>query len=148
LRRGISDSTTLLGFFHSKLSVAVAETAPVSGFPANFLGVAIEGPSREGFLFYPVYHFSSGAADFPREAELPHIMPDGKSHRWSLDYTPPAGSGPGRLRATLGASAGDVEIPEIPQGSMEFDRFGVVTTWIDGNSQRVYFDDLTYTFRQ
>jgi hypothetical protein len=24
-------------------------------------------------------------------------------------------------------------------------RFGLVTTWIDGNAQRVYFDDLTYT---
>ncbi len=30
----------------------------------------------------------------------------------------------------------------------EFDRFGIVTTWIDGNEQRVYFDDLTYTWRQ
>jgi hypothetical protein len=29
-----------------------------------------------------------------------------------------------------------------------FDRFGIVTSWIDGNSQQVYFDDLTYTFRQ
>ena len=24
------------------------------------------------------------------------------------------------------------------------DRFGLITTWIDGNGQRVYFDDLTY----
>jgi hypothetical protein len=23
-----------------------------------------------------------------------------------------------------------------------------VATWIDGNAQRVYFDDLTYTWRQ
>jgi hypothetical protein len=23
-----------------------------------------------------------------------------------------------------------------------------VTTWIDGNAQHVYFDDLTYTVRQ
>ncbi len=29
-----------------------------------------------------------------------------------------------------------------------FDRFGLVTTWIDGNGQRVYFDDLTYTTGQ
>ena len=26
-----------------------------------------------------------------------------------------------------------------------FDRFGLVTTWIDGNGQSIYFDDLTYT---
>ena len=30
----------------------------------------------------------------------------------------------------------------------EFDRFGFVTTWIDGNGQHVYFDDLTYTWKQ
>ena len=29
-----------------------------------------------------------------------------------------------------------------------FNRFGLVTTWIDGNGQRVYFDDLTYTCEQ
>ena len=29
-----------------------------------------------------------------------------------------------------------------------FDRFGIITTWVDGNSQTIYFDDLTYTFRQ
>jgi hypothetical protein len=29
-----------------------------------------------------------------------------------------------------------------------FDRFGLVTTWVDGNGQRVYFDDLTYTCKQ
>ena len=30
----------------------------------------------------------------------------------------------------------------------QFDRFGLVTPWIDGNGQNVYFDDLTYTCRQ
>jgi hypothetical protein len=149
LRRGVSDSTTLLGFFHSKRSIAETATAPVTGFPASFLGVAIEGPSREGFLFYPVYHFSNGATDFARNTiELPHILPDGSPHEWSLDYTPPASGAPGKLRATLGERAGAVEVPEISQESAEFDRFGIVTTWIDGNSQRVYFDDLSYTFRQ
>jgi hypothetical protein len=29
-----------------------------------------------------------------------------------------------------------------------FDRFGLITTWIDGNGQQVYFDDLTYTCEQ
>ncbi len=149
MRRGISDSTILLGFFHSKHSIAVAEKPPVTGFPANMLGVAIEGPSREGFLFYPVYHLSNGAAEFARDtSELPHILPDGESHQWSLDYTPPTGARPGRLQAALDKRASSLEIVAIPQESAEFDRFGIVTTWIDGNSQRVYFDDLSYTFRQ
>jgi hypothetical protein len=30
----------------------------------------------------------------------------------------------------------------------QFDRFGLVTPWIDGNGQHVYFDDLRYTCRQ
>ncbi len=29
-----------------------------------------------------------------------------------------------------------------------FDRFGIVTSWIDGNSQNVYLDDITYTCAQ
>lgn len=29
-----------------------------------------------------------------------------------------------------------------------FDRFGLVTTWIDGNSQTIYLDDLKYTWKQ
>jgi hypothetical protein len=28
---------------------------------------------------------------------------------------------------------------------INFDRFGIITTHIDGNGQTVYFDDLTYT---
>jgi hypothetical protein len=148
MHRGISDSTTLFGFFHSKHSVAVAKKAPVTGFPANFLGIAIEGPSREGFLFYPVYHVPNADARYASGPDLPHIMPDGKSHEWSLDYTPPSDDRPGKLQATLGKGAGSLEIAELPQETVEFDRFGIVTTWIDGNSQRVYFDDLSYTFEQ
>ena len=26
-----------------------------------------------------------------------------------------------------------------------FNRFGLISTWVDGNSQTIYFDDLTYT---
>ena len=29
-----------------------------------------------------------------------------------------------------------------------FNRFGLITTWIDGNSQTLFFDDLTYTCKQ
>src|SRR5205823_3788458 len=54
LRRGVTDSTSLFGFFHSEASMRHS-TAQQSGFPENFLGVAIEGPSREGFFFYPAY---------------------------------------------------------------------------------------------
>ncbi|MFN0052502.1 MAG: hypothetical protein ACKV0T_09930 [Planctomycetales bacterium] len=35
----------------------------------------------------------------------------------------------------------------IPNATFQ-DRLGIVTTWIDGNAQHLYFDDLNYTFRQ
>jgi hypothetical protein len=146
MRRGISDSTTLLGFFNSQTSIAVTGS-PSTGFPRDFLGVAIEGPSREGFLLYPVYHFADGALDCARGTEVPHILPNGESHDWSLVYAPPVNDRPGTLRASLGSQASSVEIAQLPDNHSTFDRFGIVTTWIDGNSQHVYFDDLTYTFR-
>jgi hypothetical protein len=148
LRRGVSDSTTLLGFFNSKASMAVSETQPVTGFPESFMGVAIEGPSREGFLFYPVCNAGDGNVSYAYGSELPHILPDGEPHDWSLEYEPPTGKLPGRLRATLDGAGGSVEIADLPQAQVEFDRFGIITTWIDGNAQRVYLDDLTYTVKQ
>jgi hypothetical protein len=147
LRRGISDSTTLLGFFNSKTSVAVSQS-PATGFPVDFLGVAVEGPSREGFLFYPVYHFADGTMDNARGADVPHILPNGQPSDWSLDYLPPTSQRPGQLRAGLGQHASSVKIALLPEKATEFDRFGIVTTWIDGNSQHVYFDDLVYTVQQ
>jgi hypothetical protein len=148
LRRGVSDSTTLLGFFNSKASMAVSNMQPVAGFPESFLGVAIEGPSREGFLFYPACHTSSGTTSYAYGSDLPHILPDGSSHDWSLEYEPPQADRPGRLRATLDGEGGSVDIARTASERIEFDRFGIITTWIDGNAQRVYFDDLTYTVKQ
>jgi len=148
LRRGVSDSTTLLGFFNSKASMAVSNTQPTAGFPESFLGVAVEGPSREGFLFYPACHTSGGNVSYAYGGELPHILPDGKPHDWSLEYEPPTADRPGRLRALLDDEGGSVEIAELPQSQVGFDRFGIITTWIDGNAQRIFFDALTYTTTQ
>jgi hypothetical protein len=148
LRRGVSDSTTLLGFFNSKASMAVSDTQPTAGFPENFLGAAVEGPSREGFLFYPACHTTDGEVSYAYGSDLPHILPDGEPHDWSLEYEPPSDDRSGRLRVTLDGEGGSVEIAELPQSEVEFDRFGIITTWIDGNAQRVYFDDVTYTVKQ
>lgn len=38
--------------------------------------------------------------------------------------------------------------PGDQAASALFDRFGLVTPWIDGNGQHVYFDDLGYTCQQ
>ena len=147
LRRGVSDSTSLIGFFHATESIAVSDT-PTSGFPNNFLGAAIEGPSREGFLFYPVYRLSAGEA-YARDADLPHILSDGEPHDWSFAYDPAVAGDRGRVTVTFDGQAVPLDFaPGHRDGQTRFNRFGIVTTWIDGNGQHVYFDDLTYTVRQ
>jgi hypothetical protein len=148
LRRGVSDSTTLLGFYHSEDSLTV-NPSQSSGFPKSFLGVAVEGPSREGFLFYPAYRVRGDGQGYANGPDRPHILPDGKSHDWSLAYDPTAADGRGRVVVTLDAKTVSLDLgPGDRMTGARFDRFGLVTTWIDGNAQRVYFDDLTYTCGQ
>lgn len=148
LRRGVSDSTVLLGFYHSEDSLEV-NPSQSSGFPKSFLGVAVEGPSREGFLFYPAYRVRGDGQGYANGADRPHILPDGKSHDWSLAYDPAAADGRGRIVVTFDGKSVSLDLGAGDRKTgARFDRFGLVTTWIDGNAQRVYFDDLTYTCGQ
>jgi hypothetical protein len=148
LRRAVSDSTILLGFYHSEDSLAVTPSQ-VSGWPKGFLGVAVEGPSREGFFFYPAYRLRDGEAEYADGPARPRILPDGTAHDWSLAYDPAAAGGRGRVVVTLGRQSVGLDLaPGHRAAGARFDRFGLVTTWVDGNGQRVYFDDLTYTCEQ
>ncbi len=52
LCRGVSDSATLIGFYHSKDSMSVNKSQD-SILPRSFLGISIEGPSREGISPLP-----------------------------------------------------------------------------------------------
>jgi hypothetical protein len=148
LRRGVSDSTTLLGFYHSEDSLAVNESQS-SGLPSSFLGVAVEGPSREGFLFYPAYRVGGDGQGYANGDDRPHILPDGKAHDWSLKYDPMAANGNGRIVVTFDGAKVALDLGKGHRKTRaQFNRFGLVTTWIDGNAQRIYFDDLTYTCGQ
>jgi hypothetical protein len=148
LRRGVSDSTTLLGFYHSKDSLEV-NPSQTSGWPRCFLGVAVEGPSREGFFVYPAYRVGGDGEGSAGGADRPRIYPDGRSRDWSLEYDPEAADGRGRVVVALDGKSASVDLgPGCRKAGARFDRFGLVTTWIDGNGQRVYFDDLTYTCEQ
>jgi hypothetical protein len=146
LRRGVSDSTVLLGFFHSEDSMTMSQEQS-SGWPMNFLGVAIEGPSREGFLFYGAYRLKGGQGSASGD-ELPHILPDGRPHDWSLAYDPGAADGAGRMTVTFDGKTMALDLGREHRRGARFNRFGIVTTWIDGNAQSVYFDDLRYTAGQ
>jgi hypothetical protein len=148
LRRGVTDSTVLLGFFHSRESIRPSKEQ-TSGLPRSFLGVMIEGPSREGFFFAPAYRTSRAGQGHGKGEGLPHLHPDGKSHAWSLEYSPTAAGGRGRLTVRLDRHAFRLALRKGDRASgARFDRFGLVTTWIDGNGQQVYLDDLTYTCKQ
>lgn len=148
LRRGVSDSTTLFGFYHSRESMRKNDSQS-DGLPESVLGIHIEGPSSEGFKFYPVLRPKGGGSTFGGVREFPTILPDGQSHDWELNYDPKGAGGNGRIVVTLDGKSGGFDLPEMTKANgTTFDRFGIVTSWIDGNSQDVYFDDLTYTASQ
>ncbi|PYJ59202.1 MAG: hypothetical protein DME24_13575, partial [Verrucomicrobia bacterium] len=146
--RGVSDSTTLIGFFHSDGSMR-SNNSQDSATPENFVGAAIEGPSAEGFYLYPTYGLdqegvrANGGRGTPTP---PYIYPDGQSRHWTLDYHPDGNGGTGSITVTLGGQAVALNIdPGHKQIGAHFNRFGIITTHIDGSGQTVYFDDLTYT---
>ena len=148
LRRGVSDSGVLIGFFNSREST-LSNPAQDSGLPKGFFGISTDGPSSEGFYFSPTYRIGPDLRGDAGHAHPPRIYPDGKAHDWTFDYSPSAADGQGQITVTLDDQA--VKLPLAPghkASGARFDRFGIVTTWVDGNSQTIYFDDLTYTFRQ
>jgi hypothetical protein len=109
----------------------------------------VDGPSREGFYFAPAYR--GGDADHVGVSGngSPRIYPDGAPHDWTLDYSPKAAGGRGRITLTLDGKAVPLDLGEgTKKAGARFDRFGIVTTWVDGNGQTIYFDDLTYTCRR
>jgi hypothetical protein len=114
--------------------------------PANFLGIQIDGPSREGFYFAPAFRGSAGE-NGKIGTGAPHIYPNGAVHDWKLAFTPAHDTRPAALELSLDGRGSKLELPRDRSGLI-FDRFGIITTWIDGNGQSVYFDDLTFTCQQ
>jgi hypothetical protein len=147
LRRGVSDSTTLLGFFNSKTSTRI-HPGQNSGWPDDFFGVAVEGPSSEGFFLYPAYSVQGKDGHGSRAPKPNYVLPDGKAHDWALEYSPTAGMH-GQVKVTMDGNTVVLDLnPGDRSTAARFDRFGFVTTRIDGNGQHIFFDDLTYTVRQ
>ena len=146
LRRGVSDSDTLIGFFHSEHSLDSGGSDAFS-VPPDFLGVRIGGPSREGFFFAPAYRIHG-----PQEKTLdggPFIYPNGATHTWACEYNPGAANGRGQIIVKLDSETARLDLePGQKTNGAHFNRFGLITTHHDGNGQRVYFDDLTYTTSQ
>jgi hypothetical protein len=148
LRRAMTDSTTLFGFFHSKHSVEV-NPSQAHGLPRDMLGFNIEGPSSQGFNVYPVCRSHGDDEQSLRTDASPLVYPDGAPHDWSLDYRPATADAPAVLALTVDGKTVEMPLdPDLIETGATFDRFGFVTPWIDGNGQVVYFDDLSFTVRQ
>lgn len=148
MTRGVTDSTTLFGFYNSTESMR-RNDSQLDGLPESVAGILVEGPSSEGFRFYPVLRTKGGDSTFGAVRESPSIYPDGKSHNWSLEYDPMGASGRGKIIVTLDGKPTALELDaDAKARGTTFDRFGIVTSWIDGNSQDVFWDDLIYTAEQ
>lgn len=148
MTRGVSDSTTLFGFYSSTESTRRNDSQS-DAIPESVAGIHIEGPSSEGFFFYPVYRAKGGSGHTARPTECPRIYPDGASHSWTFDYDPGDADGKGRITISLDGERAILDLDDAARASgTQLDRFGIVTSWIDGNSQDVYWDDVTYTVSQ
>jgi hypothetical protein len=145
--RGVTDSTASIGFYNSRTSMQ-SNPSQDQTIPVDYLGIYIEGPSSEGFFFYPVYRVHGDAAGVLRgkPGEVPQIYPDRKVREWSLEYDPDGANGNGRITVRLDKQACSLDLGRGHRDiGATFDRFGICTPWIDGNSVTVYFDDLVYT---
>ncbi|MEW6160070.1 MAG: hypothetical protein AB1813_21785 [Verrucomicrobiota bacterium] len=146
LRRAVTDADVLFGFFHAEHSLKSGGTDSIST-PPDFLGVMIGGPSREGFMFVPGYRLHNTEKRIHDRG--PYLYPNGASHDFTFEFIPATGDQPGVLKVTLDQESASMPIPvEHQKMGAHFNRFGLISTHTDGNSQDIYFDDLTYTWSQ
>ena len=135
-KRAAVDCGLLIGWFNSNTAIG----AP----PNNFVGVLVEGPSRIGHYFRPVYGTSDDKRDIKGEGPL--FNPDSTQRTWSIHFDPKANDGQGRITATLDNESVYLDIPEAARkGNATFDHFGIVSWQRGGHYVEMYFDDVVYT---
>jgi hypothetical protein len=79
--------------------------------------------------------------------------PEAQRHCWNWPQAAPIrdsrDSVKGLITVTLDRGTETLELEAgARQRGARYDRFGIVTSWVDGNSQDVYWDDVTYTVGQ
>jgi len=138
-----SDSAVYIGWFDS--TSKKNKTTPEHAEPQrNLLAIMVEGPSRIGHYFRPVYQTSTGAG--MAASSGPIIRPDGKSHDWSIDYDPVENDGNGRITVTFDSKTQTLDLkPDHKELGATFDRFGILNCQSGGHFVEVYLDDLMYT---
>ena len=136
--RASADSAVLIGWFNSETHIG----AP----PKNFVGIMVEGPSRIGHYFRPVYANAEGQHEIMEIG--PVIKPSRTSHRWRLAYAPDANNGHGQMIVTFNDETISLNLkPDVRAGGAVFDRFGILSFQRGGHFVDIYLDDISYTVR-
>jgi hypothetical protein len=141
-----SDSGVFLGWFdsRSKTNKVVSDHETPQ---RNILAILIEGPSRIGHYFRGTYRTANGAGVLAGTG--PIIYPDGRSHEWSIKYSPKAAGGKGQISVTLDGMTEDLTLQtEHRQEGASFDRFGLFNLQVGGHFVDIAIDDLRCTVRQ
>ena len=134
--RASADSAVLIGWFNSETHIG----AP----PSNFVGIMVEGPSRIGHYFRPVYANSQDQHEIMKSG--PVIKPARISHPWRLAYLPDANNGDGQITVTFNDETISLNLkPGVRSGGAVFDRFGMLSFQRGGHFVDIYFDDISYT---
>ncbi len=118
-------------------------------FPKIVSESTSKAPAARAFASIPSIGPKRGQSHISAARRFNHIYPDGKDHHWSLDYDPLGASGKGEITMVFDGDSRTFDLEEGDRSAgTTFDRFGIVTSWIDGNSQNIYWDDITYTVPQ
>lgn len=133
LKIGAPDSGVYFGWFNSNGKEQAEETL------TNFVGVRIEGPTRVGHYFAPIFAASNAQR---RHVEKSAVVTPGEPHTFAIDYDPSKR----QLSTTLDGVVTTLIIrPEDQQAGAIFNRFGFRSVQTGGMQVKLWIDDLTYT---
>jgi hypothetical protein len=138
-----SDSAVYLGWFDAA-SKSGKKTSDYKEEQRNILAILIEGPSRAGHYFRPGYRTADGSGGTKEDG--PVIFPDGRVHKWALDYYPTRADGRGQITVQFDGTTQtfDLRAGDRDRGAT-FDRFGLFNIQAGGHHVQLFVDDLRYT---
>ena len=123
MTRGVSDSTTLFGFYHSQDSMRQNESQS-DGLPESVMGIHIEGPSSEGFKFYPVLRAKGDGKHLRGGQGVPDDTPRWQEPRLESGLRPQWRRRQGTNRPDARRQIGTFDLPEgTKTRHTTFDRF-------------------------
>jgi hypothetical protein len=140
-----ADSAVWLGWFDSATKKNKKEPEHKTPQP-NLLAVLIEGPSRAGHYFRPVYRTAKGEGKAQDEGPL--VQPGDRVYEWSLAYYPDRAGGNGQIVVTFDGKRHTLDLaPGHRKQGARFDRFGLCNVQSGGHHVVIYLDDVAFTAR-